>query len=367
MKKLSGSAYFFALMVAATLLGCCAVSHIDSNDMTDCTLNVSELKNIVSDDAAGALRESIAYLSKQRADTVHIGEIALSRESLVNAQNKLLDQIIQSQSALLSDANSKDFILLKLQLYVQNHFQCVSPPRTSFFTGYYTPSIRGSLTKSSEYPYPIYGLPLDPTKYSRHEIDREGRLVAETSPVLAYTDDDIALFFLQIQGSGFIKFSDGTSKLLSYAGKNGFPYRAIGKTLKEMGLLPDGPITMQSITATLKDNPTVKDQVLDSNPSYVFFNLENTIPHGNLGIPVIEKRSYAADQRIFSGGTFALVSVPISGTERLSQQLMFTHDIGGAIRGERRFDIYFGSEPGIADKLAGNMQNTGIIQFLVPR
>ncbi len=115
------------------------------------------------------------------------------------------------------------------------------------FTGYFEPEIRGSRTAHGAYQTPVHGLPPDLVRAdlgrfipklkgehisgkvagnalvpyaSRAEINAAG---LPNTKVLFYTDDAVAFFFLQIQGSGRVVFDDGTAARIGYAGENGRP------------------------------------------------------------------------------------------------------------------------------------------------
>src|SRR5690606_18402051 len=72
--------------------------------------------------------------------------------------------------------------------------------------------------------------------FTRAEID-QGALEAQGLEWL-YVEDPIDLFFMQVQGSGLIRFEDGSTVRLTYAGKNGFDYTSIGRFLIDNGLFP---------------------------------------------------------------------------------------------------------------------------------
>jgi membrane-bound lytic murein transglycosylase A len=147
------------------------------------------------------------------------------------------------------------------------------------FTGYYEPEIRGRRTRGGAFQTPVYGLPSDLVRadlglfdpklkgehisgrVSGHALapypDREAIETAgvKAAPVLFYTDDPVAFFFLQIQGSGRVVFADGAAERIAYAGENGQPYTAIGRTLIADGSLAREDVSLQSIRAWLLAHP----------------------------------------------------------------------------------------------------------------
>ena len=86
----------------------------------------------------------------------------------------------------------------------------------------------------------------------RAEINAKG---IATRRVLFYADDPVALFFLQIQGSGRVVFDDGSIARIAYAGENGQPYTAIGRTLIADGALTREEVSLQTIRAWLMAHP----------------------------------------------------------------------------------------------------------------
>ncbi len=80
------------------------------------------------------------------------------------------------------------------------------------FTGYFEPELDGSLTPTSRYRYPVYRMPPEASRshtwLSRREIETSGAMEGRGLE-LAWVDDPVELFFLQIQGSGRIHLPDG--------------------------------------------------------------------------------------------------------------------------------------------------------------
>ena len=162
-------------------------------------------------------------------------------------------------------------------------------------TGYYEPILAGSRSRSARFRFPAYGVPPDLVAVALESLHPElrhlrlrgrvegsrlvpyltrGQIEAEPefrAPVLAWVEDPVELFFLQIQGSGQIALESGERLRLGYAEQNGHPYRSIGRYLVERGELPLERASMQGIKAWAAANPEKLRAALDSNPSYVFF------------------------------------------------------------------------------------------------
>ena len=258
------------------------------------------------------------------------------------------------------------------------------------FTGYYEPLLEASRSREGVYQTPIYGLPADlvqvnlgsfNSRYAGQRISgrvENGRLVpyatrAEinarppNAPVLLWAADPVAAFFLEIQGSGRARLPDGSMVRLAYAGGNGQPYTPIGRTLIAEDQLTRENVSLQSIRAWLKANPTQARRVMETNLSYVFFQQEVLAadvpgPNGTLGAPLTPKASLAIDARLNAlGAPFFVVA---EGRDPV-QALMIGQDTGGAISGAVRGDIFFGFGEE-AEQRAGFMNAPGRLFVLLP-
>src|SRR6185312_16409120 len=101
--------------------------------------------------------------------------------------------------------------------------------------------------------------------------DIEGGTLAGKGLEIAYAVDPVELFFVEIQGSGRVTFPDGTSIRIAYADQNGLPYTAIGKLLRDRGILPAGGASMQAIKDWIRANPDQGRELMRENLSYIFF------------------------------------------------------------------------------------------------
>jgi membrane-bound lytic murein transglycosylase A len=159
---------------------------------------------------------------------------------------------------------------------------------------------------------------------------------------LAWAADPVDLFFLQIQGSGRLRMADGSSLRIGYDGQNGHQYVAIGKLLKDRGILPKPG--MAEIKAWLRANPAEGAALMRENPSYIFFRkLPETIdgPIGALGVPLLAEANAAADPAALPLGTPVWIETEVAGQP--FRRLLVASDTGGAIKGANRFDIFFGA------------------------
>ena len=207
--------------------------------------------------------------------------------------------------------------------------------------------------------------------YDRKEIENEGRLEGKTG-VIAWLKDRIDLFFLQIQGSGKIHLDTGGTIDVHYQATNGQPYRSIGKLLVDEGKIPREKISMQKIRDYLNHHPEEIETVLNYNPSYVFFKIEQNGPLGCLGVRLTPGRSIALDSRLYPAGGLALIETQkplINGDGTILKWKSFSRfvlnqDTGGAITGPGRADIFWGNGTN-AEITAGHMQEFGSLYFLI--
>jgi membrane-bound lytic murein transglycosylase A len=185
---------------------------------------------------------------------------------------------------------------------------------------------------------------------------------------LAFVDSAIDAFFAEVQGSAILRLPDGTSRVVTYAGKNGQRYAAVGAELVRRGALRRDELSMQAIKAWLVQNPGDAPLVLATNPSYVFFRFADAAI-GSLGQPVTADRTIAADARVFPKGALAFVETerPVDaagGPLRPFSRFVLDQDAGGAIKTSARIDLYFGSGA-YAESAAGRMRQPGRLYYLL--
>jgi membrane-bound lytic murein transglycosylase A len=253
----------------------------------------------------------------------------------------------------------------------------------AFATGYYEPEIAGSRVKQPGYDVPIYRTPPDLARCTkadgttgRGRIDETGACVlyftraeiedgalAGKGLELAWAADPIELFFLHIQGSGRLRAPDGTIMRIGYAEQNGREYVAVGRLLRERGLLPAGGANMKAITAWMRAQPDGGKALMRENLSYIFFKeLTGPGPLGALNLPVTPRVTVAADPLFVPLG--APVFIDLDRNE--ADGLWVAQDTGGAIKGANRFDTFWGA--GVeAEQTAGGMSASGTALILLPK
>ncbi|SLM31612.1 Membrane-bound lytic murein transglycosylase A (precursor) (Murein hydrolase A) (Mlt38) [Desulfamplus magnetovallimortis] len=349
-----------------------------------------------------ALRQSISYYGK------------ISPETKFEFGDDIYDAVHIRQSL----EHFLDFIMIEpseeqLQAFLKKHYVVYTTVRelsdkddksdfSVMFTGYYEPSIEGSLIKDDIYCYPIYSRPSDLITvnlgrfsskykgdsslsgrvnnrnelvpyYTRAEINSRAEFEKVAKPVV-WLKSRIDRFFLEIQGSGRVILREGGVMRVQYNSKNGQPYRAIGKYLADKGEIQKEKMSMQAIRRWLEMHPDRIDDVLHYNPSFVFFHEGKGGPYGCLGVEVTPMRSIATDVSIFPKGALCFIETTIpteeeSVTENVLEWkeyagFVLNQDTGGAIKGAGRADLFCGNGA-YAEKVAGHMKQMGRLYFLV--
>ena len=268
--------------------------------------------------------------------------------------------------------------------FFQNNFDWVRVgDGKAFATGYFEPEIAASPVQAPGYTVPIYVTPPDLTRCTlptgetgRGRIDQNGQCVlyftraeinggalAGKGLEIAWAADPVELFFMEIQGSGRLRYPDGTVVRIGYDNQNGREYVAIGRLLKERGILPPGGTNMESIVAWMRANPDQAQALMEENSSYIFFKVLNGPgPLGALGIPVTPRATVAADPNFIPLG--APVFLALDRPE--ASGIWVAQDTGGAIKGSNRVDTFWGAGND-ARRIAGGMAAKGQALILLPK
>jgi peptidoglycan lytic transglycosylase A len=282
--------------------------------------------------------------------------------------------------------------------FFETHFvpHRVEAEEPGLVTGYYEPEVSGTRERTSETQVPVYGRPDDLVQvtpdelrafynagfsvgrqtgdalvpyFTRAEIE-DGALEGQGLELL-YLDDPVELFFLQIQGSGRVRFPDGSWARIGYAAKNGHSYTSIGKLLAARGEKPDGGLTMEGLKGWLRADPERGRALMHENKSYIFFHVlpeGQDGPLGAQGVALTPGRSLAVDASYHKLGTPVFVSAPQAPTPdgKTFRRLMIAQDVGSAIRGTERGDIYWGSGAD-AGAIAGITKTKARFTVLLPK
>ncbi len=361
----------------------------------DALREVSRVSELRDDGAPQALKaaiaESLTWLAARPADQVFVfGPRRVTAAQLRTALERL--------HAAITDGMPPEALTARVLEHFEPMVSAGGEDGTVLFTGYYEPTLEASLTRTAEYAVPIHGLPEDLLEvpleqfaerfaaervfgrlegrkvvpyWTRGEI-RSGKLDGRRLE-LAWAKDAVALFFMEVQGSGRLRLPDGGERRVGYAASNGRPYRSIGTLLIREGLIPKEQMSMQALRTWLAANPAQCHRVLDFNESYVFFRFLDGAALGSLGRPVTPGRSIATDARLFPKGALAFIQTdhPVRQADgtvvwKPLSRFMLNQDTGGAIRGAGRVDVFWGGGPE-AELAAGMMKQQGQLLFFVPR
>ena len=320
-------------------------------------------------------------------------------QSCSTLKNKAAWQTACSAALKLTKPNSAAVIA-----YLTDYFNVYATSNqdgsdAGLITGYYEPLLKGSRNKSAQYPYPLYKQPADLITVDLADVypelkgkrvrgklvlDKDGhnklvpyatRAEIEAMPAplagseLVWIDDVVDGFFLQVQGSGLVQLSNGQKMHVGYADQNGQAYNSIGRVLIERGELTKDQAGMQGIKNWAHNNPTKLRELLNANPSYVFFKelpTGLTGPLGALGVPLSAERSLAVDTRYVPLGAPLFLSTTLPNSQIPLKRLMVAQDTGGAIKGGVRADYFWGAGDD-AGKQAGAMKQAGKIWVLLPK
>lgn len=241
------------------------------------------------------------------------------------------------------------------------------------YTAYYEPDLRGSKAPSRRFTIPVYRKPPDlqagKPYLTRAEIEN-GALRGKGLEI-AWVEDPIGLFEMQIQGGGRIVLSEGGSLRLGFDGTNNRQYTAIGKVLADEGAIPRDQVSAQSIRKWLQANPQRSRDIMRRNERYVFFkDTRGAGPVGAQGVTLTAGRSLAIDATVMPYGIPVWVDTmrpgARGGAATAYRRLMVAQDTGGDIKGAGRGDIYLGSGAAMGD-IAGRFNSGGRMFLLLPK
>lgn len=275
-------------------------------------------------------------------------------------------------------------------------------PGEVFITSYYEPVVPGSLKKTEKHSRPLYkapddlvGLDLAAFDAQKYRLDRKlrGRVVGKKLvPYFSREDIDVkdALkgrglelvwvdpldsFMIQIQGSATIDLGHGKQMRVGYAEKNGHVYEPLGKFIRDK--LPPDQLNLLTIEKYMRSLLANEMQAyLNKNPSYVFFQELKDPALTSLGVPATAGRTIAVDARFFPKGALAYLvttkpkfdspeAIVPTSSEPL-ERFVLDQDIGGAITGGGRLDLFWGAGDE-AKRMAGVMKQSGRLYYLAPK
>jgi membrane-bound lytic murein transglycosylase A len=341
-----------------------------------------------------AIKRSLEYLDRLGSDTVfHYGPHAFTSQQVRESQELFLNLLSKGLDAgQLSKEIREKFRVYRATGRVGD--------KHVLFTGYYEPIYEGRLTPNETFRYPLYRQPDDLIKidlslfnekfkgenivariegkkvlpyYSRYQIEM-ARVLKGKHLEIVWLKDPIDVAFLHIQGSGRLRLPDGKDLTVNYQVSNGQPYRSIGRYMIEKGFIAREEMSMQAIRRYLTGNPEVLDEILNYNPSYVFFRQVESGPLGSLGVLLTPGRSIALDSKIFPKGALGFISCEkplVNDQEEIVgwtsfSRFVLNQDAGAAIKGAGRADIFWGSGP-YAELAAGHLKHKGELYILIKK
>jgi membrane-bound lytic murein transglycosylase A len=271
-----------------------------------------------------------------------------------------------------------------IRRYFENHMKVMEIRHQSgpsaggvhgLVTGYYEPYLNGSRARGGVYQTAIHQYPSSWKKKkpsilpTRAELMSSGQLSGQE---ILWVDDAVAAAFMQVQGSGRVRMSDGKVVRLGFAGTNDQPFKSFAQWLLDRKEINRSTATMQGIQAWAKKNPQRVQEMLNANPRYVFFRElpattdANVGPIGSLGVPLTAERSIAVDTKILPLGAPVFLATTYPLSDKPIQRLMMAQDTGSAIIGAVRADFYWGTGDQAGEQ-AGRMKQQGRMWILLPQ
>jgi membrane-bound lytic murein transglycosylase A len=263
-----------------------------------------------------------------------------------------------------------------------------------FLTAYYEPVLAAAHIASSAFPVPLHRRPADLINLvseadraaasaelsharktatgvepfpTREQID-QGALDGQGLEAF-FVADEVDRFFLQVQGSGVLVLPDGARMRVTYDGKNGHPYTSLGRHLVDTGQATAAEMSLDFLGQWLRAEPARGRTTMWRNKSYVFFREVPgaTAPRGVLDVPLTPLRSLAIDASHHALGLPIFLDAPAIThlTGAPFQRLMIGQDVGSAIRGASRGDIFVGTGADAGGK-AGITKHGGTFFVLLP-
>lgn len=278
--------------------------------------------------------------------------------------------------------------------------EVVPPGGRAFFTGYFEPEIPGALRRTERFAAPLLARPADLVTLTPPAVlpgaavaltaarrlsdgtlapfpDRaaiETGALGESARALAWVEP-IDAFFVQVQGAGCVRLSDGRVVSLAFAGRNGWPYTSIARVLVERGDMTRAEATAAALRAWLVAHPKAAPALMRENRSYIFFRKDSARaarsgPLGAAHAPLHPRVSIAVDHHAWPYGlpvwVDAMLPLGQGGALRSFRRLTIASDTGSAIVGPARADIFFGSGAA-AGSIAGLVKHYGQFFALLPR
>ena len=344
----------------------------DPSEYPDFTQGWRELESL-----AEAVRNSLNYLGKPSS-----GEFfpyaGIGRDQVVDGLETFLDLL--ESGATRQEING----LIHAYFDVYESVGC-DDEGTVLFTGYYTPILEGSFSRTEAFRYPLYKAPDDLVKDpngqtlgrrgpdgqvtpypTRAQIEGSGMLDGQE---LVWLRDPFEAYIAHVQGSAKVRLPDGEIVTIGYAGTSGHDYQSIAALLIEEGRIPSDRMSLAAMIEYFRAHPEEVNLYIRRNPRYVFFQVSEGTPRGSLNEPVTPWRTIATDKSIFPRASLAFITtlLPLIQGGQVAMHpysgFALDQDTGGAIRAPGRCDVYMG-EGDEAGRLAGHTYQEGRLYYL---
>ncbi len=319
---------------------------------------------------AGSLATNIKRLQSTAAKQLKVCGQTILTPALIQAYNGL-------QVYIPTHTDSE------ISTYINNNFTFCTPTPV-LITGYYEPTVPASLSKTKQFPTPLYTMPqgrrLQRFKSSRKTIETSNILQGDE---LVFLEDPFTAFTIHIQGSAILTFADGSKRQIHYQGSNGHPYTSVGRVLIDQNIIRREEMSMQAIKDYTETNPKKTAELLQNNARFIYFtmdkpNHEPESPTGSFNIPLTPNRSIALDPDLYPQGLLFHLqgTLPVTTLKQHKERapfhrrefsrFMLNQDSGSAIKGRSRVDLFMGRGR-IAEIMAGEMQENGCLRVLLPK
>lgn len=334
----------------------------DPGQIPDYTQALSDL-----DGLAQAIERSLNYMAKPSSQKFYpYGDI--THEQAV----KSLQELKKLVTSGLSPAQLNIILREKFDTYIS--VGCDNQG-TVLFTGYYTPILDGSPTRTDRFKYPLHKSPADLVKgpdgmiLGRKGSDGRirkypGRQDLHQSDILTglelvWLGDPFEVYIVHVQGSAIIRMPDGQIETIHYDAHNGWDYVSIVPKMIADGKISAKGISLKALIDYFKAHPDEVDSYVNENPRFVFFRRETGDPRGSINEAVTPFRTIATDKSIYPRAMFTFTAVD------LERPIGFAldQDTGGAIRAAGRCDVYMGVGDR-AGELAGGTYREGKLYYL---
>ncbi|HCJ6893381.1 TPA: MltA domain-containing protein [Vibrio cholerae] len=309
------------------------------------------------DFAGNGIQTMPCFTGQYKEDFAPVEHIALDSQQLaaVTAQQQWL---ARQQTLTSSQEATKSLIAQPVVDLSSYRFKLLAGEDNcgnTLLTSYYSPQLKLKRKSDAIYRYPVYRKPEDKNllAFTRQQLEQNQQPLRGLE--IGYAASMLDVFLLQVQGSGFVHFVDTHEQaLLGFAAANQHTYVSIGQYLVATGAISAEEISLNAIYRYFERYPEKLQQVLWLNPRFIFFSEQlNTSPMASNGTPAIAYATIAVDKTVIPHGSMVLIEQPVLSAERhvigREYRLYLANDVGSAIKGAGRVDIYAGLDNGAGD------------------